>query len=153
MSPYRPRAIIVEDDPDILIVLRKSLESAGFDTSLAADGSTAMLRIEAERPDVVVLDLMLPLLDGWSVLAELRDRPDAPKVVVCTARATDIERERALEMGAAEYVTKPFRPDHLVSLVWDVVRGPSPEPGAESPQLGGPAEGIEIVQEAELGET
>ncbi|MEW6058579.1 MAG: response regulator [Actinomycetota bacterium] len=128
MSLRRPRAIIVEDDPDILIVLRTNLEGAGFDTSLAADGSTAMLRIEAERPDVVLLDLTLPLMDGWSVLAELRDRPDPPKVVVCTGQASDIERERALEMGAAEYVTKPFRPDQLVSLVWDVVRRPSVGP-------------------------
>ncbi|HEX7463473.1 MAG TPA: response regulator [Actinomycetota bacterium] len=145
MSFPRPRAMIVEDDPDILIVLRKSLEGAGFDTSLAADGSTAMLRIEAERPDVVLLDLMLPLMDGWSVLAELRDRPDAPKVVVCTARASEIERERALEMGAAEYVTKPFRPDHLVSLVWDVVRRPSPGLTTEWPPPADPVQGSEPV--------
>jgi DNA-binding response OmpR family regulator len=121
----RPRAIIVEDDPDILLILRNTLEDAGFETSLAADGSTAMRRIEAERPQVVLLDLMLPLMDGWSVLAELRERPDAPKVVVCTARVSRVERERAFEMGAVEYVTKPFDVDELVELVWNVVRRPA----------------------------
>ncbi len=142
----RPRAIIVEDDPDILLILRNTLEDAGFETSLAADGSTAMRRIETERPHVVLLDLMLPLMDGWSVLAELRDRPDAPKVVVCTARVSQVERDRALEMGAAEYVTKPFDVDELVELVWDVVRREpaggaepaSPEPASPEPPEGGP---------------
>ena len=68
---FRPRVVIVEDEPDTLLLLRINLDAAGFEASLAADGATAMRRITAERPDVVLLDLMLPVLDGWAVLAEL----------------------------------------------------------------------------------
>jgi len=142
----RPRAIIVEDDPDILLILRNTLEDAGFETSLAADGSTAMRRIESERPHVVLLDLMLPLMDGWSVLAELRDRPDAPRVVVCTARVSQVERDRAFEMGAVEYVTKPFDVDELVELMWDVVRREPAmdlEPAPPEAPPSGPAETVD----------
>ncbi|MDP9232212.1 MAG: response regulator, partial [Actinomycetota bacterium] len=63
--------LIVEDDPDVLLILRVNLESAGFDTTLAADGDTALRRIDIDPPDAVLLDLMLPIVDGWDVLAEL----------------------------------------------------------------------------------
>ena len=70
----KPKVLIVDDEPDVLLTLRMILESEGFDPSLAADGETALRRIDEERPDLVVLDIMMPVLDGWFVLAELGGR-------------------------------------------------------------------------------
>ena len=71
----RPKMLIVDDEPDVLLTLRMILESEGFDPLLAADGETALRRVDEERPDLVVLDIMMPVLDGWFVLAELGGRP------------------------------------------------------------------------------
>lgn len=111
------RVLIVDDEPDILLMLRISFEEAGYETTLAADGERAMERIAAERPDVMVLDVMMPVMDGWSVLEALRGRPGAPRVVVLSARTADRDVVRALELGAAEYVTKPFEPKALLATV------------------------------------
>jgi DNA-binding response OmpR family regulator len=117
MSLRRARVIIVEDDPDVLLFLRLNLESAGYDTSLAADGTTAMRRIESEHPDLVILDLMLPLMDGWAVLAELRGRSDAPRVIVCSARGGSTEQRRAHELGVVDFIVKPFDIRDLLAAV------------------------------------
>ena len=82
----RPKVLIVDDEPDVLLTMRMILEAEGFDPALAADGETALRRIDDEQPDVVLLDIMMPVLDGWFVLAELagRSRRDAhrrPSVV------------------------------------------------------------------------
>jgi DNA-binding response OmpR family regulator len=118
----RPLVMIVEDEPDVLLVLRISLQAAGFDTTLAADGATALTRQHHERPDLVLLDLTLPVVDGWGVLAELSTRPDVPPVIVCTAQRSPRELARAQELGAAEYVTKPFDVEHLTTLVGEVLK-------------------------------
>ena len=107
--------LIVEDDPDTLLILRVNLESAGFDTTLAADGDTALRRIDIDPPDAVLLDLMLPIVDGWDVLAELTSREGAPPVVVCSARHGDRDIERAKRLGAVDFLVKPFNLDRLVS--------------------------------------
>lgn len=117
----KPRIVIVEDDPDALLMLRVNLEMVGFETSLAADGGTAVRRVAAERPDIVLLDLMLPVLDGWSVLAELGSTPGAPPVVVCSARSMPRDRRRAHEMGAAAFVAKPFDVDELIDTLRSVL--------------------------------
>jgi DNA-binding response OmpR family regulator len=117
----RPQVLIVEDEPDVLLILRLNLEAAGLDTSLAADGVTALRRIERERPDLVVLDLMLPVLDGWSVLAELRSRPDMPPVIVCSAKRGPRDVARAQELGAVEFVTKPFDVSVIIGTITDVL--------------------------------
>ena len=116
-----PRILIVDDEPDVLLTLRMILESEGFDPLLAADGETALRRIVAERPELVVLDIMMPVLDGWFVLAELGGRPIRPRVVVCSAKSGDTDRARAGELGADEYVTKPFEPDDLVAVIREVL--------------------------------
>lgn len=113
--------LIVEDEPDVLLILRLNLEAAGLDTTLAADGVTALRRIELERPDLVLLDLMLPVLDGWSVLAELRTRTDVPPVIVCTAKAGSRDVARAEELGAVEFVSKPFDVSAIVGTITDVL--------------------------------
>jgi len=143
----RPQVLIVEDEPDVLLILRLNLEAAGLDTSLAADGVTALRRIERERPDLVVLDLMLPVLDGWSVLAELRTRAEVPPVIVCSAKRGPGDVARAEELGAVEFVTKPFDVSAIVGTITDVlIRSgwhPQGEPGPRPTPLD--LEGLEPV--------
>jgi two-component system response regulator RegX3 len=129
----RPLIMIVEDEPDVLLVLRISLEAEGFDTTLAADGVTALHRIQIEKPDLVLLDLMLPVMDGWSVLAELSTRRDPPPVIVCTAKRGLRDVARAQDLGAAEYVTKPFDVEHLTALIGEVLER---RPGEALPEDG-----------------
>ncbi|MGZ4796739.1 MAG: response regulator transcription factor [Acidimicrobiia bacterium] len=117
-----PKVLIVDDEPDVLLTLRMILEAEGFDPLLAADGETALRRVDEERPALVVLDIMMPVLDGWFVLAELGGRPVRPRVVVCSAKSGDNDRNRAKELGADEYVTKPFEPDDLVAVIRDVLK-------------------------------
>jgi two-component system OmpR family response regulator len=124
MNLPHPRVLIVEDDPELLLLLRSNLEAAGCDTSLAADGITALRRIEAESPDAVVVDLMLPGLDGWSILAELRDMAEPPAAIVCSARSNPEDRRRAFEWGARSYVQKPFEIEELVGAVLQAVGQP-----------------------------
>jgi two-component system response regulator AdeR len=131
----RPLVMIVEDEPDVLLVLRISLQAAGFDTSFAADGATALTRLQLERPDLVLLDLTLPVVDGWGVLAELSMRGDAPPVIVCTAKRSPRDLARAQELGAAEYVTKPFDVEHLTLLVGEVLARPRRDLAAGAPPL------------------
>jgi DNA-binding response OmpR family regulator len=97
------------------------LEAEGFDPSLAADGETALRRIDEEHPDLVVLDIMMPVLDGWFVLAELAGRSKRPGIVVCSAKSSETDRVRAKELAADEYVTKPFEPDDLVNVIREVL--------------------------------
>lgn len=113
-----PKVLIVDDEPDILLMLRVNLESEGYQTALAADGETALRRIGDEDPDVMILDVMMPVMDGWSVLEALRDRAmTRPRVVVLSAKTQPSDVARALEMGAAEYVTKPFEPESLLDTI------------------------------------
>jgi DNA-binding response OmpR family regulator len=113
----RPRVLIVEDDPDLLVVLRVNLESEGLEPILAGDGGTAVSRIQAERPDAVVLDMMLPGLDGWQVLAGLREAGDEVPVVVCSANKHPDDMARAEELRAYAYITKPFDIERLLDAV------------------------------------
>lgn len=117
MTPLRPRVLIVEDDPDLLVVLRVNLVSAGIEPILAGDGRTAISRIEAERPDAVLLDVMLPGVDGWQVLEELHDLGNRVPVVVCSAKKNPEDMTRAEELGAVAYLVKPFDIDRLLDAV------------------------------------
>jgi DNA-binding response OmpR family regulator len=121
MTARRPRALIVEDDPDLLVVLRINLHAAGFDIALAGDGRTALSRIEAENPDVVLLDVMLPGIDGWEVLRELHHRHHPAAVIVCSAKRNIEDMERADELGAVAYLTKPFDIDQVIEAVSEAV--------------------------------
>ena len=130
MSPLKPRVLIVEDDPDLLVVLRVNLTAMGVEPILAGDGRTAISRIEAERPDAVVLDVMLPGIDGWSVLEDLHAMGDPVPIVVCSAKKDAEDMERARELGASGYVVKPFDIDRLVDAVMEAVgRSRRVEPG------------------------
>jgi len=116
-----PRVLIVDDEPDVLLLLRIELEAEGYETLLAADGETAMRRIAEERPDVVLLDVMMPVVDGWGVLRRLSDAGSTTRVIVLSAKANDSDVVRALELGAHEYVTKPFDAAALLLTVGHVL--------------------------------
>ena len=109
--------LVVDDEPDILLLHRLNLEAAGYTVVLAADGMTALDRIAEQRPDCVVLDVMMPVLDGWGVLERLRAVVDAPPVLVVSAKSSPTDIGRARELGAADFLAKPFDGDELVERV------------------------------------
>lgn len=113
----KPRVLIADDNPDILILLRTNLRAAGYESIEAENGQIALERIEVDRPDIVLLDLMMPVLDGWGVLEALQGRTDSPPVIVVSASDSAANVERARELGVAAYVTKPFNLPALVQLV------------------------------------
>ena len=119
---HTARVLIVDDEPDVLLLLRIELEAEGFETLLAADGETALRRIVEERPDVVLLDVMMPVVDGWGVLQRLADQGSTTKVIVLSAKASTSDIAHALELGAHEYVTKPFEPAALLVTVAHVLQ-------------------------------
>ena len=112
-----PKILVVDDEPDILLMLRMALEDEGYDVVLAADGEMAMSRIEEHSPDLVVLDLMMPVLDGYGVLGRLQSQGSTLPVVVLSARSDQSDIDRALALGAAEFMSKPFDLDRLLALV------------------------------------
>ncbi len=116
------RILIVDDEPDILLMLRLNLEAGGHEVLMAADGEKALERIDGEDLDLVVLDVMMPVLDGWGVLDALRDRRDVPPIIVVSASDAAANVERAHRFGVAAYVTKPFNLPSLVGLVEAVAR-------------------------------
>ena len=103
-----PRILIVEDHADIARTLRTNLELEGHTVAVAGDGAEGLAQCFAWSPDLVVLDLMLPIKDGFAVLAELRDRDDMTPVLILSARNTEVEKVRGFRLGADDYVTKPF---------------------------------------------
>lgn len=113
--------LIVEDEPSIAEVVGLYLQRAGYSIQTAADGKQAMNLLERGIPDLVVMDLMLPEIDGLSLTRWLRERSDVP-VIMLTARREEIDRIAGLEMGADDYVIKPFSPQELVSRVRAVLR-------------------------------
>ena len=113
--------LIVEDEASIAEVVSLYLKRAGYEVQIASDGKQAMNILERKIPDFVVLDLMLPEVDGLSLTRWLRDRSDVP-IIMLTARREEIDRITGLEMGADDYVVKPFSPQELVSRVRAVMR-------------------------------
>lgn len=108
--------LIADDDPDVVRIVDAHLRAAACRTLLAFDGQQAVDRIAADRPDLVVLDLMLPKLSGFEVLAAIRQRePPLPRVLVLSARGREDDVTRAFELGAADYMTKPFSPQELLA--------------------------------------
>ncbi len=123
------RVLVVEDDYAIARVVRRYLEQEGYAVALAGDGVTGLRHALAEPPDLIVLDWMLPGLDGPEFLRRLRERSAAP-VIMLTARVEEADRVAGLELGADDYVTKPFSPRELVARVKAVLRRLN-GPGAE----------------------
>jgi two-component system, OmpR family, phosphate regulon response regulator PhoB len=127
------RVLVVEDERDIAALIAYHLTKEGYRVRTAEGGNEALEAVAAERPDLIVLDLMLPGFSGYEVLAELRRRPELAEVpvVVLTARREESDRIKGLELGADDYLTKPFSPRELVLRVAAVLRR------AQSPAVAG----------------
>ena len=117
----RQRVLIVEDEPNIASFARMYLEAAGFDVSLAARGDDGLRMAEAEPPHLIILDLMLPGLDGYEVTKRIRQKGQTP-IIMLTARDDAVDKVVGLELGADDYITKPFNPRELVARVRAVLR-------------------------------
>jgi DNA-binding response OmpR family regulator len=117
----RPRVLVADDDPLIQRLVRTHLDRAGFRVLSAADGEEALDLAAAEQPDLIVLDLMLPKLDGFEVCRRVREFSLVP-VVMLTARGEQVDKLRGFEAGADDYLTKPFAPAELLARVRAVLR-------------------------------
>src|SRR5215510_4903919 len=113
--------LVVEDEASIAEVVSLYLKRAGYNVLIASDGRQVMNIFDRQKPDFVILDLMLPQVDGLSLTRWLRDRSDVP-IIMLTARREEIDRITGLEMGADDYVIKPFSPQELVSRVRAIMR-------------------------------
>jgi two-component system response regulator ResD len=126
------RVLVVDDDPTVAEVVAGYLDRAGYRVDRADDGPAALARAAAHRPDLVVLDLMLPGMDGLEVCRRMRERGPVP-VIMLTARGDEDDRILGLEVGADDYVTKPFSPRELVLRVESVLRRARPATARQSP--------------------
>ena len=113
----RHRILVADDEEDVRFLLFRLLGDVGYEVHLAGDGLEALDRIDAVAPDLLVLDLMMPALDGWGVLERLKGRDKAPLVVLLTARGDPESFSRGMREGAAAYVTKPFRFHELIATI------------------------------------
>lgn len=111
--------LVVDDEPQVAWMLRFSLEAEGYQTLEARDGRAALEEIRRHRPGLVLLDVMMPVMDGWSVLEALQALPEQerPRVIVVSARASLRDRAKAAELGADAFVAKPFNVEDLLDLI------------------------------------
>jgi len=129
LPAHHGHVLVVDDEPLVREVVTTYLERDGWRVATAADGAAALRILETVPADLVVLDLMLPQVDGLSVLAHLRKTTDVP-VIVLTARGEEPDRVLGLELGADDYIVKPFSPRELVARVRSVLRRTQPAPSA-----------------------
>jgi DNA-binding response OmpR family regulator len=115
----RASVLVVDDEPQVVWMLQFSLQAEGFETFAARDGRTALAEIDEHHPRVVLLDIMMPVMDGWSVLEHVRSLPaeDRPRVIVVSARSSLRDRAKAAELGADAFVPKPFNVDDLLAVL------------------------------------
>jgi two-component system, OmpR family, response regulator ResD len=135
-EPTRASILVVDDEPTIAEVVARYLARAGYDTRTAADGPSAVAAARIHRPDLVVLDIMLPGLDGLEVMRRLHDDAEARlPVILLTAKGEESDRLVGLRRGADDYVVKPFSPRELVARVEAVLRRAdgAPDPDAQAP--------------------
>ncbi len=128
------KILVVDDEPSIVDVLTYNLKKAGHQPLVARDGERALELARAERPDLVILDLMLPGIDGLEVCRTLRKGGDLP-IIMLTAKDEEIDRVVGLEMGADDYVVKPFSVRELMARVKSVLRRAQPKPAETAPAL------------------
>src|SRR5256714_14369876 len=117
--------LVVEDEHSIASFVSLYLKNAGYRVRTAANGRDALAQVAAEQPDLIVLDLMLPDIDGIEVCKRIRQRSDVP-ILMLTARDEDVDKIIGLEVGADDYLTKPFNPRELVARVKSVLRRAAP---------------------------
>src|SRR5215469_10219718 len=120
----RPKILVVDDEPEAVELVEFNLKQAGFDVLTAVDGAEALKKAHAALPSLIVLDLMLPEVDGLEVCKMLRRDPATARIpiVMVTAKAAEIDRILGLELGADEYITKPFSPRELVLRIKNILQ-------------------------------
>ncbi|MQY61431.1 response regulator [bacterium] len=116
------KILIIEDDPGILLSLKDEFESEGYTVSTAEDGEKGLEIAKQQRPDLIILDIMLPVLDGYEVCKRLRMEGDTTPIIMLTVKDKEIDRVLGLELGADDYVTKPFSLRELMARVKAVLR-------------------------------
>jgi CheY-like chemotaxis protein len=123
-APDLPSVLVVDDEPQVVWVLQFSLEAEGYTTYAASNGIEALNEIAQHRPAMMVLDIMMPGMDGWSVLEEMLKLPDdeRPRVVIVSALSSLRDRAKAAELGADAYVPKPFNVDELLEVLHGLER-------------------------------
>ena len=126
--------LIIEDDGNIAELLRLYLEKDGFKVTIAEDGESGLEEFEKNKPDLVLLDIMLPLLDGWGVCKEMRTTSDVP-IIMLTAKGETLDKVTGLEMGADDYIVKPFEMGELVARIHAVMRRFDKTGGSEEKKL------------------
>jgi len=122
MAASNGRVLVVDDEPIVREILERYLNRGGFDVTTASDGQAALDAYEAQRPDLIVLDLMLPGIDGLEVFRRLRKRGRGTGVIMLTARGEETDRVVGLDLGADDYVAKPFSPREIVARARAVLR-------------------------------
>jgi two-component system KDP operon response regulator KdpE len=126
------RALLIEDDPNIVDLIRSNLSVRGFDTIVSADGERALKLLETESPDIVLLDLMLPDADGMELCRQIRERSSVA-VIVVSARGGERDKVTALNMGADDYMTKPFSVEELLARITATLRRTRASANPEQP--------------------
>ncbi len=121
------RILVVDDEPNIVDLVRMYLDQEGYRVDSAGDGASALELIEGQEPALVILDIMLPEVDGFEVCRQTRARSDVP-IIMLTARDEDVDKIVGLELGADDYLTKPFNPRELVARVKAILRRAHQEP-------------------------
>ncbi len=132
-APHRRRILVVDDEPRMVHFIRLNLEHDGFEVIEASSGSQALDKLRDQLPDLALLDVMMPDLDGFETLRLIREVSSVP-VIMLTAKGEEDDRVRGLELGADDYITKPFSPRELVSRVRAVLRR-TESPGAPAHEL------------------
>ena len=135
MSDSKPRVLVVDDDRAVRDSLRRSLEFNGYDVALAADGAEGLVAVGAQHPDVVVIDVMMPRLDGIETTRALRAAGNDVPVLVLTARDAVGDRVEGLDAGADDYLTKPFALEELLARLRALLRRVVPDEGADGEVL------------------
>src|ERR1022692_4896340 len=129
------RALVIEDDPNIVDLIRSNLAVRGFDTVVSTDGARALQLLDTETPDIVLLDLMLPEIDGFELCRQMRERSGVA-IIVVSARGGERDKVTALNMGADDYMTKPFSIEELLARIAATLRRTRPAvPSDDVPQL------------------
>ena len=135
----KPKILVVDDEPDAVELVSFNLKAAGFEVVTAADGAEALKRAKEHQPDLLVLDVMLPEVDGLEVCKIIRRDPSVAHIpiIMLTAKAAEIDRVLGLELGADDYVTKPFSPRELVLRIRKILdRGKVPEEKSDRIEIG-----------------
>jgi len=117
------KILIVDDEPNIVLSLEFLMKQAGYQVRTAADGEAGLAAVAAERPDLILLDVMMPRKNGYEVCQAVRANPDCKdvRVIMLTAKGRDVEREKGLALGADDYITKPFSTQEVVGKVRELL--------------------------------